>query len=86
MAKIIHTESHVELVSTEVVTQGATIFLSQDELDTLTTILRRVGGSPYGSPRRHADSIYDAIYKLSDYNRFRDNIPESDCLFFNDII
>lgn len=67
MAKIINTESQVEAVTTvtEVVTQGATIFLSQDELDTLHTILRHIGGSPGYSPRKHGDSILNTIRCIS---------------------
>lgn len=67
MAKIINTESQAETVTTvtEVVTQGATIFLSQDELNTLHTILRYIGGSPDYSPRKHADSILNAIRCIS---------------------
>jgi hypothetical protein len=39
-----------------------TLTLSEEELKTLQLVLQKVGGCPLTSPRKYADTIYDAIY------------------------
>lgn len=41
--------------------ESLTLTLKEDEVNTLIAILRRVGGDPRHSPRKHADSIMDAV-------------------------
>lgn len=41
--------------------EKVTLEMNQSEAITLLAILSRVGGCPYTSPRKHADSIYEAL-------------------------
>jgi hypothetical protein len=41
--------------------ESVTLDISQNEALTLLTILGRVGGCPFKSPRRHGDSILEAL-------------------------
>ena len=41
--------------------ESVTIVIDKDELDTLMTILNRIGGSPDNSPRKHSDNILMAL-------------------------
>ena len=41
--------------------EKVTLEINQSEVITLLAILSRVGGDPQYSPRKHADSIYEAL-------------------------
>jgi hypothetical protein len=41
--------------------ESMTITINQQEVETLIAILRRIGGCPDNSPRKHAGSILEAI-------------------------
>ena len=60
--------------------------LTQPELNVLSCILRVVGGSPYNSGRKYAQSICDAIYGHSviDLPRHQSFAEKSDHLFFKE--
>lgn len=42
--------------------ESVTLTLNEDEVKTLIAILNRIGGSPWHSPRMHADSINHALH------------------------
>lgn len=41
--------------------ESVTLTLNENEVHTLYAILRRIGGDPKYSPRKHADSMLEAI-------------------------
>jgi hypothetical protein len=41
--------------------ESVTLTLNENEVNTLYAILRRIGGDPKYSPRKHADSMLEAI-------------------------
>lgn len=43
--------------------EAINLSLNESELSTLMVILNRIGGCPDNSPRKHADSIHQAILK-----------------------
>jgi hypothetical protein len=44
-----------------VMEDAVSLLLSKEEAETLRSIFRKIGGSPVNSPRKHADSIDDAL-------------------------
>ena len=74
--------------------ESVTIVINHDELDTLITILNRIGGCPDKSPRKHSSNILMALidvikqtrgdsnlYKLSE---LVDNSGRHAAIYFND--
>lgn len=51
----------------EPIVEKETVFLSLTEKEAvvLQTILYKVGGDPYESPRKHSQAISEALYDLS---------------------
>lgn len=78
-------------VKTKQVIETVTLELNMDEYSTLVAILNRIGGSPFNSPRKHAQSIQEALMPLADWDEYghpvnnlviRDNFGGS--IYFND--
>ena len=87
MAHIINTDPKVETVTTvtEVITEGATIFLTQKEINALSAVLRRVGGSSIGSPREHTQNVCDMLHPLVTHHIPHTAIdPKMNRIFFED--
>jgi hypothetical protein len=56
--------------------ESVTIVIDKDELDTLMTILNRIGGSPDNSPRKHSDNILMALVDATKQTRGESNLYE----------
>jgi len=72
--------------------ESITLTLNHDELLVLITILKRIGGCPDNSPRKHATSILIAINdgvdpEIRDYDKVRElvgNNLHSGSIYFED--
>ena len=74
--------------------ESVTIVINKDELDTLITILNRIGGCPYKSPRKHSSNILMALVdatkqtrsesNLYELNELVDNSDRHAAIYFND--
>ncbi len=60
MAKCARTSITQEVTKTETV-PGYTLTLTQDEAETLMSIVGSVSGDSKDSPRKHADAVYYAL-------------------------
>ena len=56
--------------------ESVTIVINQDELDTLMTILNRIGGCPDKSPRKHSANILTALVDATKQTRGDSNLYE----------
>lgn len=62
MANVTKNVKHVKkMVETEVEETTYTMELSLDELKTLRAVFNRIGGDPNSGPRKHVDSMSNAI-------------------------
>jgi len=75
--------------------ESVTLTLNHDELLVLTAILYKIGGSHDKSPRKHAESILNAIKngvepelrdhdKVSKVSKLVDNTQHSGSIYFED--
>lgn len=73
--------------------ESVTLTLNPDEVQTLITVLNRIGGSPSNSPRKHTQSISDALHDafnsmgaLIDTSgiKFDDQISRPGTMYFKD--
>jgi hypothetical protein len=56
--------------------ESVTIVIDKDELDTLITILNRIGGCPDKSPRKHSSNILMALVDATKQTRGDSNLYE----------
>ena len=56
--------------------ESVTIVINKDELDTLITILNRIGGCPDKSPRKHSANILMALVDATKQTRGESNLYE----------
>ena len=56
--------------------ESVTIVIDKDELDTLITILNRIGGCPDKSPRKHSSNILMALVDATKQTRGESNLYE----------
>lgn len=56
--------------------ESVTIVIDKDELDTLITILNRIGGCPDKSPRKHSSNILMALMDATKQTRGDSNLYE----------
>jgi methyl coenzyme M reductase subunit C len=56
--------------------ESVTIVINQDELDTLITILNRIGGCPDKSPRKHSANILMALVDATKQTRGNSTLYE----------
>lgn len=73
--------------------ESVTLTLNPDEVQTLIAVLNRIGGSPSNSPRKHTQSISNALYEalnsvdaLVDTSgiKFDDQISRPGTMYFKD--
>lgn len=64
MAKAVKKVEKVERVVVEEVASGVVLTLDNDEAQFLRDVMGLIGGNPYHSRRRHADSIYQVLSSL----------------------
>lgn len=78
MAKAVKKEFVAEPPPYEVV-----LTLTQKEAETLMTILGRIGGCPYTSPRKFADRVYNSLDEIGVVNVYKSLIQGE--LMFSEI-